>query len=426
MLFLFEVRRYCHFNHYAMKKFYIPFAIAASVVLWGCKESGHNHSHEGECTEEHTHIESHEHEHEDEHGHDHDHGHNHPHAIIEDDEDVVVFSHKQSENAGLKVRKIEYAPFTNVIKCSGDVISSPSDAVYIVAPTSGVILFGNPFPVDGSYVNKGKAIFSISSSNLQDGDVAYRTKIAYEKAKRDYERALSLIGDKIVSEKEFADISVEYENAKAAYEAINSSDGNGSVVTAPADGYISQIMVNNGDFVSTGQPIAMISKNKSLLLRANIEHEDFTHLPEIESANFKLPMDDKLYKLSEMNGKVLAYGKYITHGENYIPVTFEFENKYKLIPGSYANIYILTSTKENAIAIPESALCEEEGLFYVYVALDCEHFRKTEIEISEFNGDLVRVEKGLNSGDLVVIQGVHQLKAASRKSVIPEGHSHSH
>ena len=62
----------------------------------------------------------------------------------------------------------------------------------------------------------------------------------------------------------------------------------------------------------------------------------------------------------------------------------------------------------------------------MYVALDCEHFRKTEIEISEFNGDLVRVEKGLNSGDLVVIQGVHQLKAASRKSVIPEGHSHSH
>lgn len=407
-----------------MRKFYIPIAIAATVALWGCKESGHNHSQENESVDNHTHIESHEHKHDHDHGH--DHGHNHPHAVIEDDENVVVFSHKQSENANLKVRKIEYAPFANVIKCSGDVISSPNDAIYIVAPTSGVILFGNPFPVDGSYVSKGKTLFSISSSNIQDGDIAYRTKIAYEKATKDYQRALSLIEDKIISEKEFADINVEYENAKAAYEAINGNGGNGSQIAAPTDGYISQIMVNNGDFVSTGQPIAMISKNKTLLLRANIEHEDFTHLPEIESANFKLPMDDRLYKLSEMNGKVLAYGKYITHGENYIPVTFEFENKYNLIPGSYANIYILTSIEENAIAIPESALCEEEGLFYVYVALDCEHFLKTEIEIGEHNGDLVKVKKGLNSGDLVVISGVHQLKAASRKSVIPEGHSHSH
>ena len=406
-----------------MKKFYISIAVAASVALWGCKGE-HNHAHENETTDPHSHAEAHEHEHN--HEHNHDHGHNHPHAVIEDDENVVTFTHKQSENANLRVKKIEYAPFANIIKCSGDVISSPSDAEYIVAPTTGVIMFGKPFPIDGLYVSKGKTLFSISSSNLQDGDVAYRAKIAYEDAKRDYERALSLVDDKIISQKEFSDIVVEYENAKTAYEAINGNDGSGSQVVAPNNGYISQIMVNNGDYVTTGQPIAMISENKSLLLRANIEHEDFTHLPEIESANFKLPMDERVYKLSEMNGKILAYGKYITHGENFIPVTFEFDNKYNLIPGSYANIYILTNVEENSLAVPESAICEEEGLYYVYVALDCEHFRKTEIEIGEHNGDLVKVEKGLKSGDLVVTEGVHQLKAASRKSVIPEGHSHSH
>ena len=185
-------------------------------------------------------------------------------------------------------------------------------------------------------------------------------------------------------------------------------------------------MVNNGDFVSMGQTITMISKNQKLLLRANIEHEDFAHLPKIKSANFRIPMMDFLYKLDEMNGNVLSYGKYITHGENYIPVTFEFDNKHNLIPGTYADIYILTNTEDEVLAVPEKALCEEQGLFYVFVALDCEHFRKTEVTIGESNGDMVRVLKGLNSGDLVVTDGVHQLKAASRKSVIPEGHSHSH
>ena len=97
-----------------------------------------------------------------------------------------------------------------------------------------------------------------------------RAKIAYENAKSNYERALSLIDDKIISEKEFSEIKVEYENAKAAYDAVKGVGTNGSSVTAPADGFISQIMVNNGDFVSVGQPIAMISKNETLLLRANL------------------------------------------------------------------------------------------------------------------------------------------------------------
>ena len=74
----------------------------------------------------------------------------------------------------------------------------------------------------------------------------------------------------------------------------------------------------------------------------------------------------------------------------------------------------------------EDAICEEQGLYYLFVALDCEHFRKREVSIGESNGDMVQILNGLNSGDLVVTDGVHQLKAASRKSVIPEGHSHSH
>ncbi len=402
----------------------------ASISLFSCNEEKDKHSHESEEVHNHSHEshEGHSHAHakEVEHHEDDGHGHSHSHAAFHDDKDVVVFTHKQSENANLKVKKIEYAPFSNIIKCSGDVISSPSDAIYIVAPTSGVILFGNPYPVDGKYINGGDKLFTISSSNLQDGDVAYRAKIAYENAKRDYERAQELVKDMIISEKDFADIKVEYETAKASYEAINGVDGNGSAVIAPEGGYISQISVNNGDFVSMGQTIAMISKNKKLLLRSNIEHEDFAHLPKIRSANFKLPMIDNLYKLSDMNGKLLSYGKYITHGENYIPVTFEFDNTDNLIPGSYADIYILTDIENDVLSIPESAICEDQGLYYVFVALDCEHFRKTEITIGESNGETRRVLKGLNSGDLVVISGVHQLKAAARKSVIPEGHSHSH
>lgn len=410
-----------------MKKHFLYITLFSVAFMYGCNRDNHNH-HEHNY-HDHNHDSEHIHQHretEEEYHHENGHSHSHSNINIDEDEDIVVFSHKQAENAGLNCDTINYAPFAHVIKCSGDIVSSPSDAIYIVAPTNGVILFGNPYPVDGKRVKAGEVLFNISSANLQDGDVAYKTKIAYENAKSDYERAAELAKEMIVSAKDLADIKDEYESAKAAYEAICGKDGNGSVVSAHTDGYISQISVKNGDFVSVGQTIAMISRNKKLQLRADIEREDFAHLPKITTANFTLSFDNNVYKLSEMNGKLLSYGKYITHGENFIPITFEFDNIANLIPGSYADIFLITASEDNCLAVPENAICEDEGLLFVFTRIDCEHFRKTYIEIGERNGEKIKVLKGLNNGDVVVTDGVHQLKAASRKSVIPEGHSHNH
>lgn len=83
--------------------------------------------------------------------------------------------------------------------------------------------------------------------------------------------------------------------------------------------------------------------------------------------------------------------------------------------------------REGVLSIPVSALSEAQGVFYAYVQLDEEdEFERRELRIGASDGIRVEVLSGLEEGDIVVTQGVSQLRMAGAAGVIPEAHNHSH
>ena len=225
-----------------MKKIYLVGAMCAYLFA-GCagnaSQAGHDeHNHE---------LEAHDHEHEGE-DHDHDHegheheGHDHEHEAGGTHPGEIVFKKALAEAVGLQTVTVNPAPFTDVIKTSGRVMAAQGEESVIVATVPGVISFGSlPF-VDGTAVRKGQAVLSIASNALSDGDVAARAKFAYETAKKEYERMQALVGDKIVSAKDFEQARLNYENAKVAYEAIaGKQTAKGVSVVSPLNGYLKNI-----------------------------------------------------------------------------------------------------------------------------------------------------------------------------------------
>ena len=55
------------------------------------------------------------------------------------------------------------------------------------------------------------------------------------------------------------------------------------------------------------------------------------------------PYDNKVYELGELKGRLLSYGKASGGTSFYVPVTFEFDNRGDVIPGSYVEVYLLSS-----------------------------------------------------------------------------------
>ena len=392
--------------------------VLCAYILAGCQS--HTASHD-----EHDH-EAHEHEA----GHVHDHEHEHEHTADEHTGEThageIAFKKAQAEAVGLQTRKVTPGAFTNVIKASGRVLAAQGEESTIVATVPGVVVFGKlPF-IEGTAVRKGQPILNLASSNLSEGNVAIRTQSAYEKAKKEYERMQSLIGDKIVSAKDFEQARLNYENAKTAWEAVKGKQtSDGVSVVAPQNGYLKNLLVKEGDYVSVGQPLATVTQNNRLMLRAEVSEKYYQSLPVIRSANFRTPYDDQTYQLSELHGRLLSYGKSSDANAFYIPVTFEFDNKGAIIPGSFVEIYLLTAPMENVISVPASALIEEQGIYSVFVKEHEEAYRKVPVTLGADNGKEVQILSGLKAGDEVVIEGAYQIKLASASNAIP-AHTHNH
>lgn len=384
-----------------MKLKYLILAMTVCLIA-GCHshhEDGHNHSAEAE-----------EHDHEQEDG--------HAHA------NEIVFTNEQAEAAGLKIEVVKTSTFQSVIKTSGEIQSLHGDEHTVVATSSGIVKYVNPSITEGSPVGAGSAIVSISAEKIKDGDPAVKARLAFETAEKEYKRAERLVADNIISQKEFEQIKMNYETARASYIGQSADmTSRGVMVKSPISGYIKNRIVKNGEYVNAGQPIAVVVSNRRLQLRADVAENYFAQLRNISGANFKTTYDNAVYKLKDLNGRLLSYGKTSSEGASYIPVTFEFDNIGDIVPGSFAEVYLLSGVRDNVISLPLSAITEEQGLYFVYIQEHDEAYVKTEVELGQDDGTRVEIKKGLNINDKVVVRGAYQVKMASAKAEIP-GHTH--
>ena len=418
-----------------MKKIY-GIGVLCAYLLAGCAghsteaEHDHDHEHEEAAVHDHEH-EGHDHEHEEadhdhEHekaGHDHEHDHEHEAAANPGE---VVFKEANAKAVGLQTITVTPGAFTQVIRTSGQVLAAQGEESVMVATVPGVVSFGSVPFTDGTAVRKGQAVLSIASNGLSEGDVAVRAKAAYEAAKLEFERMEALVADRIVSAKEFEQAKLNYANAKAAYEAVaDKQTAKGVAVVAPLNGYLKNIQVKEGDYVAVGQPLATIAQSNRLMLRADVSERYYSSLPMVQSAHFKTPYDEQVYRLADLRGRLLSYGRASGGDSFFVPVTFEFDNKGAILPGSFVEVYLLTKPLEQVISVPVESLIEEQGLYSVYVRLDANCYRKQPVTLGANNGVEVQILSGLHGGEAVVTKGAHQVKLASASNAIP-AHSHSH
>lgn len=407
---------------------FLPIIILV-LCFWGCKERNHTepHAHHHESSELHK---EHEHEHEEKQTHKaeaHDHEEEEHTSASSAYSDEIIFTKAQAAKTDFKVEEIRPRTFQQIIKTTGQILPAPGDEAVTVATSNGIIAFNNKSLTEGSAVNKGQNIFTITSRNIAEGDHYSKVKAGYEQASSEYKRAETLIKDKIISQREYENIKLNYENAKLAFEAISGNrTDNGVGVPSPLQGFIKNILVKEGEYITVGQPLATVSQNKRLILRAEVSERHYSSLKNISSANFKTPYDNNVYVLSELNGRILSFGKASNTNSFYVPVSFEFDNKGEVVPGSFVEVFLLSGPMENTLTLPLTALTNEMGLFYVYVQLDEEGYRKQEVTVGTGNGKEVQILKGLKPGDRVVTRGAYQVKMASASGAIPHGHSHEH
>lgn len=343
---------------------------------------------------------------------------------------TVAFPKAQSRLIDFKTEPARSEKVGMVIATVARIQPVPGAQSDIIAKASGIVSFQNRSITEGQAVGKGEELFSIECGGMMENSIHQyyaQTVNEYEKAKQEYERKKELSKSKIVSESELLQARTDYENASANYEHLlkNFSEDR-QIVSSPLDGYIKQINVQNGQFVQAGQPMLTVSQNRKLLLQADLPVKYYPYLQNIAEANIREMNASKAYSMEELHGKLVSYGQSAQEDNPLIPVIFEIDNVLQAVPGTFVNLYLKIGGETPRLSVPNTALVEEMGNYFVFVQITPELFEKRPVVPGSSDGFRTEITDGLAENERIVSRGAQIVKLSQGAGTLDPHAGHVH
>ncbi len=305
----------------------------------------------------------------------------------------------------------------------------PLNEVQLRAEVNGSIT--GIFVQDGQTVKAGQRLYEIDRSKYLANykQAQAQLKVAQSnlaQAKRDAERYQRLqekdaIARQVVENAQTALLNAESQILVAEAALSNAqTDLNRSVITAPFAGTIGISNVKLGSVVMMGTTlINTISSTDPIAVDIAVNEKDIYQ--------FSLVMDssqneqDSIFTLQLPGGQVYPFvGKLITIDRAVDPLTgtikarLSFENpKENLRAGMSGVVKVRNQDTGEKIVIPNVAITEQLGEFYVYVLGDSNKVSQQQVVLGSTIGDKIIVREGLAPGTTIVTSGIQNLKNGS-------------
>lgn len=393
-------------------KYISIFVALIALVVSGCgSQSRHEHE------DNHVH---HNHNHE---GHNHDYHHKveqsttieHKEEESHHEGEIVIHNH-QAEELGIKVTEVAPKDFAVTIAASGEVVFNPSNQSVISAPMSGKVTYSKGIS-SGVKVVKGTRIGKITTEGMAGGDQLRAAQIEYDAAKKEVERLSPLREEGIITVGEYNAALANLERAKNSL-----SEGAGSVITAPMTGVITTLSVGEGGYANSGDIIGQVVGDGGMSLRVDVASREVAKLGKMSTINVKFPQIEDMVEATALSGGVTSSAS----APGYVSMFFQLPAMENVVAGSYAEVYLPTTTVKEVIAVPKSAISDRMGQKMVYVKEpNSDHYRRVPVEVGATDGELVEII-GIESGDSVVTEGVTFVRLAENAGVAVPGHTHNH
>ena len=191
------------------------------------------------------------------------------------------------------------------------------------------------------------------------------------------------------------------------------STGNSArIVTlkAPISGVIVAAHVTPGEYVKPEKLLFEIVNTKSIWVEADIYETD---LALVEKARRAL-IHSEAYPNEKLMGTLAFIGQRLDPNSRTIKAVFNVKNDHnRLREGMFVDVLIETQIQETGLMFSKSAVVNERGRKVIYVKTAPETFVARPVEIIGLWGDLVMASAGVQEGDIVVVQGMYQVRSSA-------------
>lgn len=201
---------------------------------------------------------------------------------------------------------------------------------------------------------------------------------------------------------------------------INQIEGSGQVlenfpVYANVSGVVSEIMVEEGDYIKTGSPLVKVANLNSVWAIFDTYENQLSLFKEGQTLN----VSTTSYPNETFTAKVSFVAPLMNKQTRTLQVRAELDNKQGMLkPGMFVQAEVEVANKQDGevMTIPESAVLwtGKRSLVYVQPNPSTSTFEMREVELGNLmNGSYV-VNSGLQSGEMIVAKGTFTVDAAAQ------------
>jgi len=312
----------------------------------------------------------------------------------------------------VEVRPVEVTSFVERIRLTGT--AQATQDVTVAAEESGRI--EEVVVEKGARVSQGQPLLRIDDSILraQVEQARARAMLAeevWQRRKRLYE------DDQVGSAVAYLEARATAEETAANLDVLEERLDR-TVVRAPFDGILDDRMVELGETVSPGTPVARVVQLDRIEVTAGVPER---YSPDVEvgsRATVSFPvLPDRTFE-----GEITFVGSTVNPRNRTFPVEFSLDNPNGVVkPEMVANIAVVRQTRDNAVVVPQEALVRTEDGFRAFVvdeSADPAVARARDVVVGPAQENTVVIEEGLSSGDLLVVVGQQQVAEGDRVRIV--------
>ncbi len=266
----------------------------------------------------------------------------------------------------------------------------------------------------GDFIQEGDIVITLEDREFRNGLQIESKKLNLEVTKKNHEKQQSLYDKGGVTLTELNNASIEYINAKYAYENAQIQEEKMSV-RAPFDGIIVEMpYYTEGVRIEQGKDLFKVMKYDRLLLDIKLPEKHLLEVKKdqlVQITNYNLPEDTLIGSISQISPVIDPETRTFQN-------VLEIENPDLLLrPGMFVKAAILAEQKDNTIVIPKETIISNQDGVVVFIVENGIAIQKS-IQTGIENQGLIEVIDGLKINDRLVIAGFETLRDKSKVSVI--------
>ena len=276
-------------------------------------------------------------------------------------------------------------------------------------------------PEEGSKVRAGDLLIKLNTDLIRPEFDSAEAQVARDQI--EFDRMTNLVKESATTQRDLDNATSQLAISKARLEGIRARLERTSIF-APNAGVLNDLLVEEGEYVDPGKPVAQIVDTDTVKVVVEIPERDIAFFAIGEKADIFLntknqaSLDTK--EQARLTGTITFISELADPRTRTTRTEITLGNEQRLLrSGQIVHVSLTRQILKDAILIPLLAVIPMEDNKAVYV-VNSTQAKRREVKIDIIRGDKVQITSGLEPGDKLIIAGHRFVDPGQKVNIVPE------